>query len=191
MNLADQLAQDSKATAVDDSAAVANQILDSAKEVQRLEALCTELEGEIKTAKKIIKDIVEDRLPDCLDDIGTETWANRSEGVSVQMSEEFYGNFPKDEQRINRAVDYIKSVGCDEILTVELVVNYKRSQFKLALDSARLLEERSSDSPIPIVRYKVHPATLKKFCKLQSESNPNFDSRIVGMFKARRAKVKG
>ena len=190
-SLADQLAKDSSAIAVDDSAAIAAQILAKAKEVSRLSSLVVSLEDEVKTAKKLIKNIAESELPDALDDLNTDQWRNRDARISVELSERFYGKFPKSVERINEAVEEIKRLGGDSIITIELVVRFKRSQFDLAIQHAKLIDQTlpiGNDSPV--VRYSVHPATLKKFCKEQIEKGSDINLRKLGIFQSRIAEVK-
>lgn len=191
MDLASELAADARNTSSDSN--IGEQILEIAQEYLRLQSLVSELQDETKTANKLLKEIAETKLPELLEDLGTEIWQDSQNGISIKIADRYYGSFPKGMAPIKRAADEIKRCQGEDILQIELSVKYPKGQLDLALEHAELLDELLPDDNTiaPEVRYSVHPQTLKKFCKDKLAEGSDLDISKVGIHHVKGAEVKG
>ena len=189
-SIADQLAQDSAGTPLGyETEGVPEQIASKAEQLRNLINLVSGLQDEIKTASKMMKQIEEHDLPELLDELGTDVWGN--DQVKVNIATKIVGNFPKNPEKIETAIEEINRLEHGDKLVIEMVVNYEKGQMNIALEHAELIDERlpESNKEAPIVRYKIHPQTLKKLCKDSVEAGIDIDLAKLGMYQVTKAEV--
>jgi hypothetical protein len=145
------------------------QIKGKVSEVRDLERQISNLQERLELARKKSFEIQTSSLPNLFDEVGITELGIPAEGNSpaytARLLPVYRANIAMDWDagRREAALDYLKSNGYEDLIKVQVTVNFKRGEIKAAQQfAANLAEQFGVD---PDVKESVHSATLSSWLR--------------------------
>lgn len=149
------------------------------------EELVTQLEDDLKAAKKQKQFLATSKLPDLMAEIQSDHFSHA--GFDIKVSDFVSGSIPKAEDRNKLAIKWLEDNEGAGIIKTEVSLIFGRSQHNEAADLAGQL---LSDGYTPDLKSSVHAGTLCKFAREKLENGEEIDTDVLGLYVGRVAKVK-
>lgn len=150
---------------------------EAAQEASQLEAKVEQLEADLDMAKKALQRLKYSVIPDLMTTVGFDKFTH--EGIEFSLQERVLGSLPADEERRQRAVDWLIAHNASDLLKAEVVAQFGREQHNVAKS---LVAQIESQYGIPVnFRESVHSATLQKFVRERLARGEPVDPQVLGI----------
>lgn len=175
---------------IDEKVSVPNvQSLQSIEQlVNRALELTNELDGLEEYAKKLradLHDITSVRLVDAMTSAGTAEF--KTKDVEVTVKDFLSGSLPKESEARSRALQWIESVGAQDLIKNHLEADFDKKQDNLVAQVEELLESIG----VEFTRQRdVHHSTLKSFAGERMKNGEETPLDMLGLFAGRKADIK-
>lgn len=156
---------------------------DLIREAQRQSALQEEHEQGAKDAKKEYHRITRELIPAEMEAMGLERVD--VDGNSISLQQFVYASIPAT--RKEEAFHFLRSIGEDDIIKNEVVVQFGRGQDNQA---GAFFDDCSQQGLDPAQKQSIHPMTLKGWLKTRMEQGQETDLDLFGAYVGTEAKIK-
>ena len=155
------------------------------EEAVQLETVVSQMEEDLKVAKKALNSLKSGRIPDLMDELEMETVTFR--GWQVKIDDFVSGSLPKDSHRLERAINWLEEHDAGGLIKTDLTLAFGKSQHNEALDLAARLE---AEGHAPSVKSGVHAQTLLAFARERIRNGDPLDIDVLGLYVGKVAKMK-
>ena len=146
------------------------------------------LEEELKTATKQRREYEENLIPALMTENGIDDITIG--GFKLKLVNIIRASFPRDPEKREQALSWLKETGNDGIVKQEFKINYGRGDALWAESFVRLLkQERIADHAIVGQNTTIHPSTLKSFLGEQLRLGVEVPMASFGAFEQQFAKI--
>ena len=136
------------------------------------------LENELETAKKDMRRVEQEDLPDLMQELGLETFKLKS-GETIEVKPEVDCSIT--EERRSKAHDWLTTNGFGGLIKTEVVAKFGRDE----RDAAVACAEQIGGEMIE----RVHPSTLKSFVKEQMAAGKPVPFDLFGVHPYNKVKI--
>lgn len=146
-----------------------------------------DLENNITALKEELRRVVEQDLPEAMDDVGMTKFV-LDDGTTLTIKPFYSASIP--EERKDEAFTWMKENNFDGMIKAEIKVNFGKGEFEVAqsfLNFIRGFNEKAID---PEYKEQVHWQTLRAFVKEQIEGGHPLPLDMFGVFVGRKAELK-
>lgn len=147
-------------TTGNDSLSSVSELARQAKEIQQH---MEDLEITLAEKREALKDILENRIPDALHEIGMKGF-DMKDGSSVEIKQYYSASIPAD--RKGEAYEWLRSNGYDDIIKNIVSVQFGRGEDE---EAGKLINVVREQGLIPDQSEKIEPMTLKAFVREMTE----------------------
>jgi len=151
--------------------------LEKTREIERLE------EVEIPRLKKEIAEILEDKLPTLMTQVGLTDFTIEN-GVKISVGMKVFAALPnkeKDPDGFARGLAYLEKMGGGDLAKRLVTVEFNKEDPALAVEAADLLREKFPDKPVASA-VSVHWGTLTSWCREQLDKGKILELATLGGF---------
>jgi hypothetical protein len=132
-----------------------------------------------------LKQVQEVDIPELMDEMGVQEFTLTS-GRKVSIRKQYYASIPKDKR--DAAFAWLTEHGHEELIKVEVEVQFGRGEFETAVDFARRLAEAGYNA---LPHKDVNAQTLKAWVKRMIESDEGeFPMELFNPYIQRKAIIK-
>lgn len=149
-----------------------------------LEKRVEDLEAELASAKKDLKEVAEGSLPSAMAEYGMAK-LKMDDGSEIAVSKFYSASIPKARQ--DEAFDWLRENNHDSLIKNQVSVSFGRAEDTKA---QRLLDRLEAEGFSTQQKVWVEPMTLKAFVKEQVESGSPIPSELFGIYIGEQAKIK-
>jgi len=157
--------------------ALANQQLELAKELEKLETA-------VKAKKEELRLTSEQELPDAMQAAGL-TQIKLSTGENITISEFYNAHISKANQEI--AYKWLLDNGHQDLIKNEVLLKFGREETAVVDETVAALKARGL---APEIRQSIHPSTLKAFVKEQLTTGNDIPTEPFGIYIGTKAIIK-
>jgi hypothetical protein len=157
--------------------ALANQQLELAKELEKLETA-------VKAKKEELRLTSEQELPDAMQAAGL-TQIKLSTGENITISEFYNAHISKANQEI--AYKWLLAHGHEGLIKNEVLLKFGREETAVVNETVAALKARGL---APEIRQSIHPSTLKAFVKEQLTTGNDIPTEPFGIYIGTKAIIK-
>lgn len=150
-----------------------------------LKAVVDQMEEDLKAAKQQLNNLNTQVIPDMMAELGMEQVVQR--GWQIKVSEFVSGSLPKEDDKRDKAINWLVEHDADDLIKTGLSVAFSRSQHNEALSIAAEIEGKGF---LPKVESTVHPQTLCAFARERLKNGEALDTEVLGLYTGRVAKFK-
>ena len=151
----------------------------------QLQRRVADIEEELKTAQRDLRQVSEDQLPAAMAEYNI-TKLELEDGSSLVVNKFYNASIPKDEVKAQEAFEWLVDNGHGDLIKNEGLVRFVRGQEDKAEEFAnKLTEEGMAVS----TKKKVEPMTLKGFVREQTELGTPIPTETFNIFIGERSKV--
>lgn len=176
----EELPKDSLRQALEEVAILADRQAQSEEKVHHLMA-------ELEKEQRILADLAEKQLPECLERLKLES-VTTSGGLKVVLDKKIRANLPKDPEKQARAFRWLEEHGHDNLIKREFKILFGKEDLKWAKKFEGDLKKRKR--PLDCSRKEtIHHGTLASFITEQLEAGVNVPMDAFGAFHQKRAKI--
>lgn len=150
-----------------------------------LEQAVSQMEDDLKVAKKALNALKGNRIPDIMDELGMTSIEFR--GWRVSVDDFVSGSLPRDGEACQRAIAWLEEQGAGGLIKTDISLSFGKSQHNEALDLAGRLE---ADGFAPNVKSGVHAQTLHSFARERIRNGEPLDIDVLGLYVGKVAKMK-
>ena len=154
------------------------------KQQLALEARVSDLEQELTSAKKDLKEVAENQLPAAMAEYGMAK-VKMDDGSEIAVSKFYSASIPKTRQE--EAFDWLRDNGHESLIKNQVAVSFGRSEDAVAQLLMDRLQAEGFDTQQKVW---VEPMTLKAFVKEQVEGGSPIPSDLFGIYIGEQAKIK-
>jgi len=160
---------------------LADEYLKSEAEVQRIET-------ELETAKSVMKDIAEVRIPQATD--GMDGKFNLGDGRELTVKEEIRSSIAGDKRE--PAIEWLDAHNYGHIVKRQVIVEFAKGETERTTKFLEAVKGLEKELGMLVVKtnFSVHHATLNSWVKEQLNEGTNLPVDVFGIFRQRTAKVK-
>jgi hypothetical protein len=167
-------------------AEIMRQIQEMAIEQRRLERLVEEKEAEFKEAKRALADVAENKLPQLLDEIGSQDFTT-NDGVRIQVKEDIRASIP--EECRDEAIKWLEGHNFGDLVKREFKIVFGRDEEDWAKEFQESLSQSERSLNYELKR-GVHSSTLSAFVREQLKEGTDIPLSIFGVFRQRKTTIK-
>lgn len=138
----------------------------------------TRLEGELETAKKDMRRVEQEDLPELMQELGLETFKLKS-GETIEVKPEIDCGIT--EERRAKAHDWLTANGFGGLIKTEVVAKFGRDEREAAVACAEQIGGEMVE--------RVHPSTLKSFIKEQMAAGKAVPFELFGVHPYNKVKI--
>ena len=165
-----------------------DRLLSVLKELKTYQDRKKDLESEIKVVENIIKNIVQEEIPDIMEnnDLDKITLKN---GVQIHLAKKVRATFPKEISKIQEAANWLEQSGNSGMLKRQVGVEFTKGDNEKV---DRLMHYLSEDiQPLKTTeKTTVHPQTMSAFIREKLEEGENVPMELFNVYIQREAVVK-
>lgn len=154
------------------------------KQQLALEARVSDLEQELTSAKKDLKEVAENQLPAAMAEYGMAK-VKMDDGSEIAVSKFYSASIPKTRQE--EAFDWLRDNGHESLIKNQVAVSFGRSEDAVA---QLLMDRLQAEGFETQQKVWVEPMTLKAFVKEQVEGGSPIPSDLFGIYIGEQAKIK-
>lgn len=154
------------------------------KQQLALEARVSDLEQELTSAKKDLKEVSENQLPAAMAEYGMAK-VKMDDGSEIAVSKFYSASIPKTRQE--EAFDWLRDNGHESLIKNQVAVSFGRSEDAVA---QLLMDRLQAEGFETQQKVWVEPMTLKAFVKEQVEGGSPIPSDLFGIYIGEQAKIK-
>ena len=136
------------------------------------------LEGELETAKKDMRRVEQEDLPELMQELGLETFKLKS-GETIEVKPEIDCGIT--EERRAKAHDWLTANGFGGLIKTEVVAKFGRDEREAAVACAEQIGGEMVE--------RVHPSTLKSFIKEQMAAGNAVPFELFGVHPYNKVKI--
>lgn len=136
------------------------------------------LEGELETAKKDMRRVEQEDLPELMQELGLETFKLKS-GETIEVKPEIDCGIT--EERRAKAHDWLTANGFGGLIKTEVVAKFGRDEREAAVACAEQIGGEMVE--------RVHPSTLKSFIKEQMAAGKAVPFELFGVHPYNKVKI--
>jgi hypothetical protein len=136
------------------------------------------LEGELETAKKDMRRVEQEDLPDLMQELGLQTF-KLTTGETIEIKQDVECGI--SEERRARAHGWLTEHGFGGLIKTEVVAKFGRDQREAAVACAEKIGGEMVE--------RVHPSTLKSFIKEQMEAGRAIPFDLFAIHPFNRVKI--
>ena len=136
------------------------------------------LETQLENAKKGMRRVEQEDLPDLMQELGLETFKLKT-GETVEVKPEVDCGIT--EERRARAHDWLTANGFGGLIKTEVVAKFGRDEREEAVRAANLINGEMCE--------RVHPSTLKSFIKEQMAAGNPVPFDLIGVHPYNKVKI--
>ena len=148
-----------------------------------LESRISDLEEDLKQAKRELREVAEDQLPAAMAEHNI-TELKLEDGSSISVSKFYSASIPKD--RADEAFRWLVDNDYGDLIKNQVATNFVRGQEEKAEEFASELAGRGM--PVNTKKW-VEPMTLKAFVKEKTEQGLAIPADLFGLFIGEKAKI--
>lgn len=164
------------------------EVLDRAvDELLSQEIMVEQLEADLEAAKKRLRVLQFERLPDLMDQTNTESLERN--GYKVSVGEIIEGGLPKDPERREEALNYLETHDGGGLIKTELSISFGKDELERARKIAAELRRMHNDLT-PEVDRSVHAQSLKAWAREVREAGKDLPAEKLGLYIARGVRAK-
>lgn len=138
----------------------------------------TRLETELEAAKKDVRRVEQEDLPDLMQELGLETFKLKS-GETIEVKPEVDCGI--SEERRAKAHDWLTANGFGGLIKTEVVAKFGRDEREAAVACAEQIGGEMIE--------RVHPSTLKSFVKEQMAAGKPLPFDLFGVHPYNKVKI--
>lgn len=142
-----------------------------------------DLEKQLDAAKKDMRRVEQEDLPDLMQELGLETFKLKS-GESVEVKPEVDCSITED--RRAKAHEWLSANGFGGLIKTEVVVTFGKGEHDEAEGFAKEVAEKGKQ---PALVERVHPSTLKSFVKEQMAAGRPVPFDLFGVHPFNKVKI--
>lgn len=161
------------------------QISETALQQKAAEAEVARLEDELKAANNKLRDIVERRMPELMDQ-AEMTMITTRDGIIVKIEERIRGSIPKN--REGEAFKWLEDHEHDGLIKRQFTIEFGKDEEAWARKFEADLRKRKK--PVNVKRKdSVHPSTLASFITERLQAGDDVPLETFGVFRQRSSKI--
>jgi hypothetical protein len=153
----------------------------------RLIKTIAELENNLSVAKENLRRIVEQDLPEAMDEVGMTSFT-MEDGSKIKVSSFYSASI--SEERKDEAFSWLKEHNFDGMIKAEVKVNFSKGEFEIAQEFLNFIRGFNQKNLNPDYKESVHWQTLRAFVKEQIEGGHPLPLDTFGVFVGRKAELK-
>lgn len=142
------------------------------------------LEAELKTAKEDLRQIAEKKLPEKMEELGTNSYST-STGIAVEIKEKIRGSLPKENQ--GKGYEWLEKSGFGGLIEGQVIVPFGRNEVEAA---NKFVAELLDKGLVAGFERNVHHSRLDAFIREQLAQGKEVPLEIFNVFRQRIAIVK-
>ena len=182
-----QMAQDSSARSdqidnLDDSKL--DKVARLANEASGLQEKVARQEKDLIDAKKALRKVTDELLPDALEDLNLEKVVMK-DGSEISVNPIYGASIPKD--RLVEAYDWLRQHGDGDIIKNNVTVTFAKGE---DLDAQAFMVMCDDQGFTPQQAEKIEPMTLKGWLREKVETGQTIPMDLFGAYISQRAKIK-
>ncbi len=167
-----------------------NRLVTLALKMAELELKEHDLEDDLKSVQKELRNYRENLVPEIMSEIGLNSITTDG-GISIEMKEELRATFPKDGTKQAQAFAWLKESGNDGLIKREITVRYGRDSVQWAEELTQKLEEWGvGDHAVVEQEWNIHHQTLLAFLRGELKEGHNVPMELFGAFVSKYARIK-
>lgn len=145
------------------------------------------LENDLTMAKEALRRVMEQDLPEAMDDVGMTTFT-LDDGTKITVKPFYAASIPDD--RKDEAFKWLQDHDFDSLIKAEVKVNFGKGEFELAQEFMQFIRGFNAKAIDPEYKESVHWQTLRAFVKEQIEGGHPLPLDMFGVFVGRKAELK-
>lgn len=153
-------------------------VVQMAELLLKLRENVTRLEAELEAAKKDVRRVEQEDLPDLMQELGLETFKLKS-GETIEVKPEVDCSISED--RRAKAHEWLTAHGFGGLIKTEVIAKFGRDERDAALACAQQINGE--------VIERVHPSTLKSFVKEQMAAGAGLPFDLFGVHPYSKVKI--
>jgi len=182
-----QMAQDSSARSdqidnLDDSKL--DKVARLANEASGLQEKVARQEKDLIDAKKALRKVTDELLPDALEDLNLEKVVMK-DGSEISVNPIYGASIPRD--RLAEAYDWLRQHGDGDIIKNNVTVTFAKGE---DLDAQAFMVMCDDQGFTPQQAEKIEPMTLKGWLREKVETGQTIPMDLFGAYISQRAKIK-
>jgi len=150
------------------------------------EAEVARLERELKKAKTVLKNTVEEVLPAKMDELGVQEFTTSS-GLHVKIRKDVFGSLPKDAEKRREALEWLTKHGYESLIKDSFALSFDKGSHERAEALGKLLLEAGYGYDR---KEDVHHSTLKAFIREKLRDGEEVPIDTLGVHERRFAVIK-
>ncbi len=152
---------------------------------QEAEAKVTQLEDDLKTAKVMLREISERRLPELMDSIGMEKFKTK-DGIEINVRERIHASIP--EINAGKAFSWLEEHGEGGLIKRQFTIEFDKAELAWAKKFEADCKKRKK--PLRLKRKEtVHPMTLGAYIGEALANGVDVPLDLFGAFRQRFTKI--
>lgn len=160
------------------------------EEAVALDDLVSNMEEDLKAAKKTLLALTTQRIPDMMAELQIDeiTWKPKTEGKpkKVKVSDFVSGTLPKEPEPRKKAIDWLCENGGESLIKTDIALQFGKSQHNEALALVDDLKLKGFD---PQIESGVHPQTLAAFARERIKNGEPIEPELLGLYTGKVAKI--
>lgn len=157
-----------------------------AEEMAELKQTIDSIQGTIDELTKQYNYISQEIIPNMLDELGLKTFELK-DGSKITVKDFLSGSLPKEEDKFNQAIDWLKDHELESILKTEVTLKFGKGEDNFAKNAIALLKENDYD---PSSKYGVHPQTLYSSIRELQKDGIVIPFEMLGLYAGKKADIK-
>lgn len=137
--------------------------------------------------KEQIRRLVEQDLPEAMDEVGMTTFT-LDDGTKITVKAFYSASIP--EERKEEAFGWLKEHDFDGMIKADVKVSFGKGEFELAQSFLQFIRGFNEKAIDPEYKENVHWQTLRAFVKEQIEGGNELPLDMFGVFVGRKAELK-
>lgn len=146
-----------------------------------------ELENNLSMTKESLRKIVENDLPEAMDEVGMTSFV-LEDGSKIKVSTFYSASIP--EERKEEAFEWLKEHEFDGLIKADVKVQFGKGEFEIAQSFLQFIRGFNEKAIDPDYKESVHWQTLRAFVKEQVEKGAALPLDMFGVFIGRKAELK-
>lgn len=183
LDLLQQISQDSSLQAVNNEGL--STIAEFATAISAQELRVEELEAQLKEAKKELRSLTDERLPQLLLELGVSEF-KLEDGTKVTVKNIYGATIPAALRE--KAYQWLRDHGHGDLIKNVISASFGMGEDELAEKFKQAVNEKGL---VCEQKQTVHPQTLKGFVKSEIEEGRDVPQDLFGVFVSQRAIIKG
>ncbi len=144
------------------------------------------LTGELDRQKAMLTKVRTDEIPSLMEELGFSKILT-VRGDSVELKDVVQASVPKDGERRDRALQWLRDSGHGDLIKNQVFVVFGRGEDETAEDLLRDLHERGMDAQRKV---EVHPMTLAALVRTLRAEGAEVNAEDLNLYEGRISKIK-
>lgn len=161
-------------------------LIKNAEEMQDLKENIEALEGTLSELNKQYNYIAQEVIPNMLDELGMKTFELK-DGSKITVKDFISGSLPKDPERFDQAIDWLKDNDLESILKTNVSLTFGKGESNMAINAVELLKEQGYE---PESKYGAHPQTLYAAIRELQKDDIVVPFEMLGLYAGKKADIK-